>query len=55
MGMLAIRTMIAWRPVKTPLTSTMGFANKEEATIMAGVTNPNHHSKVIQISIPIII
>jgi hypothetical protein len=52
--MLAIRAMIAWRPAKTPPTST-GFANKEEATIMAGATNPDHHSKVIRITIPIII
>jgi hypothetical protein len=53
--MLAIQTMIARRPAKTPPTSTTGFANKEEATIMAGVTNPDHHSKVIRILIPIII
>jgi hypothetical protein len=52
--MLAIQVIIAWRSTKTPPTSIMGFAN-EEATIMAGVTNPNHHSKVIRISIPIII
>jgi hypothetical protein len=53
--MLAIWAMIAWRPAKTPSTSTTSFANKEKATIMAGITNPDHHSKVIQISIPIII
>jgi hypothetical protein len=53
--MLAIRAMIAWRPMKTPPTSTTGFANKEEATIMARVTNLDHHSKVIRISILIII
>jgi hypothetical protein len=46
-GMLAIQAMIARRPAKMLPTSTMGFTNKEEATIMAGLTNPDHHSKVI--------
>jgi hypothetical protein len=55
MGMFTIRAMIARRPAKTPPASTTGFANKEEATIMARVTNPDHHFKVIRISIPIII
>jgi hypothetical protein len=35
------------RPAKRHNTSTTGIANKEEATIMAGVTNLVHHSKVI--------
>jgi hypothetical protein len=33
-------------------TSTIGFANMEEE-IMAGVTNLDHHSKVIRILNPI--
>jgi hypothetical protein len=53
MGMLAAQAMIALRPEKALLTSTTGTANKEEATIMVGVTNFDHHSKVIRISIRI--
>jgi hypothetical protein len=41
------------RPMKSHNTSTMGIANKEEATIMAGVTNLIYHSKVIRIIIQI--
>jgi hypothetical protein len=44
--MLAIRAMTARRPTRMLPTSTIGFANKEEE-IMAGVTNLDHHSKVI--------
>jgi hypothetical protein len=51
-GMLAIQAMTAQRPMRTLPTSTTGFANKEEE-IMAGVTNLDHHSKVILISNPI--
>jgi hypothetical protein len=39
--------MTAPRHAKRHNTSTMGIANKEEATIMARVTNLIHHSKVI--------
>jgi hypothetical protein len=46
--MLAIRAMTAWRPMRTLPTSTMGFTNEEE--IIVGVTNLDHHSKVIRIS-----
>jgi hypothetical protein len=45
--------MTAPRPTKRHNTSTMGIANKEEATIMAGVTNLIYHSKVIRIIIQI--
>jgi hypothetical protein len=50
--MLTIQAMTARRPMRTLPTSTTGFTNKEEE-IMAGVTNLDHHSKVIRISNPI--
>jgi hypothetical protein len=47
--------MISQRLEKTLPTSTTGSTNKEEAITMAGVTNLDHHSKVIRISISITI